>query len=285
MSMAVVGGTQGHVVAEVKMRRTLHAGSFLVLEGSDDLRFWRTRCHDSCSLIDGNGKKNVVIGLRRLDEIRFVGALGVVDSNHDHLAGKALPSTNLVATDAHDLECLLCRSPALDAVLAEFDDQEKISRFAHEHGMDVRAALLDRGLVFGRLRWAALELERGIGLPDIRRFVEEKAWAVDEDELIYVTAKSNEGVDANMIRHRIDALPPADPWHVVRGHDLLELLKIGLRTALGDLPSTKGVKDIAQALRLAMRSEDLRNTGLWRDMRQWEHLNEPFLVLAADSPD
>ena len=283
MSMVAVGRTQSHVVAEVKMRRTHHDGSFLVLEGSDDLRFWMTRCHDSCRLIDGNGKNNVILGLRRLDEIEFRGVLGVVDSNHDYLTEKPLPSTNLVATDAHDLECLLCRSSALDAVLAEFGDQEKIRRFSREHDMHVRAALLDRGLVFGRLRWAVSELDPSIGLPDIRRFVEEKAWAVDEDGLLDETAKSSEGVDANTIRSRINALPPADPWHVVRGHDLLQLLRIGLRTILGDLPSNKGVKDIAQALRLAMPSADLHATGLWRNMRHWEHSNEPYLVLAADS--
>ena len=118
--MPIIGGKQNHVVAEIKMRRTQHAGSFLVLEGLDDLRFWRSRCDGDCRLIDGRGKKNVVLGVRRLDEISFKGALGVVDSNYDYLAGVPLESNNLLATDAHDLECLLCRSSALDAVLAEY---------------------------------------------------------------------------------------------------------------------------------------------------------------------
>ena len=93
--MAAVGEHHSHVAAEVKMRRTLHAGSFVVLEGSDDLRFWVRRCHHDCRLIDGNGKQNVLVGLRRLDEIGFEGALGVVDSNHDYLAGIPLGSNNV----------------------------------------------------------------------------------------------------------------------------------------------------------------------------------------------
>ena len=280
MSMAVVGETQSHVVAEIKLRRTLHDGSFLVLEGADDLRFWMTRCHKNCRLIDGNGKNNVILGMQRLDEIEFEGALGVVDSNHDHLAKKPLLSDNLVATDAHDLECLLCRSSALDAVLAKFGDQDKISRFADEHGKDVRAALLDRGLVFGRIRWAVSELEPGIRLPNVRHFVEKRTWALNDEGLVRETAKLNDGVDANAIRCLIDALPPADPWHVVRGHDLVLLLVIGLREVLGTLPSTKGVGDIADALRRKMSLEDLKTTRLWHDMRQWESSNEPFLVLS-----
>ena len=118
---------QDKLVAEIKMRRTSHTGSFLVLEGKDDIRFWDNprRCHYSCRLIDGNGKNNVVRGLQRLDEIEFAGVLGLVDSNYDHLAGKPLLSANIVATDAHDLECLMCRSSALESVLAEFGDREK----------------------------------------------------------------------------------------------------------------------------------------------------------------
>ena len=283
MSMAAFGGDGGHVAAEVVMLRThdpKHTGSFLVLEGLDDVKFWKPRCYNDCLLVDGNGKGNVVRGLRRLDEIGVKGALGVVDSNHDYLAGKALPSSNLVATDAHDLECLLCRSSALDAVLAKFGDQDKISRFADEHGMDVRAALLDRGLVFGRIRWAVSELEPGIRLPNVRHFVEKRTWALNDEGLVRETAKLNDGVDANAIRCRIDALPPADPWHVVRRHDLVLLLVVGLREVLGTLPSTKGVGDIADALRRKMSLEDLKATRLWHDMRQWESSNEPFLVLS-----
>lgn len=261
------------------MRRTQHAGSFLVLEGLDDMRFWKSRSHGDCRLIGGNGKKNVVRGLRRLDEIGFEGALGVVDSNYDHLAGVPLDSDNLLATDAHDLECMLCRSSALDAVLGEYGNHEKIGRFGQS--TDVRTALLDRGLIFGRLRWAAQKLDPSWHMPAMRAFVDEKSWSVDEDRLIESVVDLNEGVDANVVRRRIAHLPPADPWHVVRGHDLLEVLRVGLQNVLGDLPRTIGVKEIARALRLAMPLADLQSTRLWRNMRRWERLNKPYLVVAA----
>ena len=275
----MVGGRQNHVVAEVKMRRTQHAGSFLVLEGLDDVRFWSTRSHTDCRLIDGNGKPNVVLGLRRLDETGFGGALGVVDSNYDYLAGKPLGSNNLLATDAHDLECMLCRSSALDKVLAEFGSDEKIGRFGQSAG--VRTALLERGLVFGRLRWAAQRLEAGLRLPAMRAFVDEKSWSVDEDGLVHRAADLNDGVEASALRHHIADLPPADPWHVVHGHDLLEILRVGLRSVLGDLRASVGVKEIARALRLAMPVADLQSTQLWQDMRQWERFNKPYFVLAT----
>ena len=274
-----IGEKQNHVAAEVKMRRTQHAGSFLVLEGRGDMRFWKNRSHHDCRLIDGNGKPNVVRGLRRLDEIGFAGALGVVDSNYDYLAGVPLESKNLVATDAHDLESVLCRSSALDAVLAEYGSDEKIGRFGQSAG--VRNALLERGLVFGRLRWAAQRFETNLRLPATRAFVDERSWSVDEDGLIERAAGVNEGVEANVLRRQIAGLPPADPWHVVHGHDLVEILRVGLRNVLGNLPASIGVKEIASGLRLAMPIADLQSTQLWQDMQRWEHLNKPYLVLAA----
>ena len=279
MGTMATGEKQNHVVAEVKMRRTQHVGSFLVLEGRGDMRFWKSRSHDDCRLIDGKGKPNVVGGLRRLDEIGFAGALGVVDSNYDYLAGVPLESVNLVATDAHDLECLLCRSTALEAVLAEYGSDEKIGRFGQSAG--VRNALLERGLVFGRLRWAAQRFETNLRLPATRAFVDEKSWSVDEDGLIESVVAMNEGVEANVLRRQIADLPPADPWHIVHGHDLVEILRVGLLNVLGNLRASIGVKEIARGLRLAMPISDLQSTQLWQDMQRWERLNEPYLVLAA----
>ena len=271
------------LVAEIKMRRTLHDGSFLVVEGKDDQRFWKTRCHDRCRLVDGKGKQNVVHGLRRLDEIDFRGALGVVDRNHDHLESLPLPSANLVATDAHDLECLLCRSPALDRVLVEFGDADKIDRFEQEHRMDVRTALLDRGLVFGRLRWAARRLEPSIGLRDInlQRWIDERTWIVDSEKLVLSVVPANAEIDAQALQREVTQLPSRDPWHIVQGHDLIEILRVGLRRVLGDLKASTGVKDIARLLRQAMEKQDLQSTSLWEDMRRWEQSNKPFVVLGT----
>ena len=280
--MRSVGPSAGpdKLVAEIKMRRTLHKGSFLVLEGKDDIRFWTSRCHPSCRLIDGNGKNNVVRGLQRLDEIGFAGVLGLVDSNHDHLAGRPMVSANIVATDAHDLECLMCMSSALESALAEFGDREKVDRFERETGEDVRTALLSRGLAFGRLRWATRQVDPSIASLPVRRFVEEESWTVAADRL-FAEAADLQGIDESILRHRVAQLPSADPWHVVRGHELIELLRIGFRRKLGDLPTSIGVKDIGRVLRAAMREEDLRSTAMWRGMRQWEASNMPFRVLAG----
>ena len=145
----------GIIEAEVKMERQVNDCSFLIVEGADDARFWGPRRHSACTLVDGEGKPNVVAAVQRLDG-DVGGVLGIVDEDYDCLMGKSLGSSNLVAVSPHDLECfLLCQAPAFDRVLAEFGTQTKIASFEAREGIDVRTALLRRASHFGQLRWAA----------------------------------------------------------------------------------------------------------------------------------
>ena len=280
--------TPGTLVAEIKMSRMSHEGAFLLVEGKDDIRFWTppSRRHADCELVDGEGKRNVIGGIQKLDATSFVGVLGIVDSDYDPLINISIESDNLLLTDAHDLECLLCRSSALDKVLAEYGNRPKIERFENETGDDVRTGLLKRALVFGRLRWwTAVRSHPVIDLEGFRvpRFVDENTWTVTNEELLCATLLGSPD-DALELRRCIDNLPTADPWYVVHGHDMVEILRIGLRHTLGDIPASVGVKEIGRMLRAAMTPDDLQATKLWTDMRTWEAANRPYMVLATARP-
>ena len=254
------------------MTRMVHNGAFLVVEGVSDAQFWRTRLHNDCELVDGEGKPNVVGAIDRLDAEGLAGVLGIVDDDYDSLIGVIQTSANLVVTDAHDLECLLCRSTALDSVLAEFGVARKIQAFENATGSDVRTSLLERALVFGRVRWAAVRYDLDVDFRALRvpRFIDKATWAVDDGELLRVVSGSGSSLDGDALRRRIARLPLADPWRVARGHDMIEILRIGLQRVLGDLPASEGPKDIARILRTAMSPEELQRTTLYKDMRTWE---------------
>lgn len=275
--------TPGTLVAEIKMSRMSHSGSFLLLEGGDDVRFWLRRTHGDCEIVLAENKPNVVGGIVRLDRQDFDGALGVVDSDYDALMGVRRESRNVVATDAHDLECLLCRSEALGAVLAEFGVAARIRRFETASGLDIRHCLLERALVFGRLRWASLRHGDTSSLQKIRvpRFVDENTWEVDDEGLLHALQTESAGTTETWAQ-RIAELPPADPWYVARGHDMVDILRIGLRKVLGNIGPQVGRKEIARILRQAMSKEDLAATGLHADVRQWEGLNSPYHILAFE---
>lgn len=274
--------TPGILAAEIKLHRQVHAGAFLVVEGKDDLRFWRRWRSPDCELIDGEGKDKVVDGVRCLDSRGVRGVLGVVDSDYDTFRGEELPSTNLVATDAHDLECVLCRSQALEAVLAEHGDPSKIRRFEDDTGMAVRQSLLDRALVFGRVRlaatlWGDTQVMRELHVP---RFLDEETWIVDGTALTDVVV-ARSGRDRETWKNRVASFAGADPWFVARGHDMVEILRIGLRKVLGNLGAAVGRDDIASDLRLAVSRECLEATGLWAGVRAWQDINHPYAILGS----
>ena len=271
----------GTLVAEIKMLRMSHGGAFLIVEGKDDVRFWNSRRHVSCELVDGEGKLNVIGAISRVDAVGFVGTLGIVDDDCDFLTGARLESGNLCYTDAHDLECLLCRSTALDKVLAEHGDPEKIRRFQEETG-DVRDALLDRALVFGHVRLAARLARPTIDLGfKVQQFVNPGTWTVEADaEELIRTAVPDSPQDVVAIADQLARLPKADPWFVARGHDMVEILRIGLQGVLGNIRAHIGANDIARILRAGLSPEDLRKTQLWADVRAWQAANSPYIVLA-----
>ena len=266
---------------QIRMMRTVHAGAFLVVEGASDMRFWWQRKHVGCELVDGEGKSNVVGSIQRLDARGFVGVLGVVDDDYDSLMGMDTGSDNVVRTDAHDLECLLCRSGALEAVLAEFGVPLKIRRFGEDNSVDVRTGLVDRALIFGRLRWAAVRHNLAIDSAAIRvqRFVDIDTWQVDSAALIRVVTASDFLDDEGMIAKRIAQLPPADSWRVVHGHDMVEILRRGLMRILGDITRSVGPKQITQVLRAGMSTEEFQATTLCADIRSWETANDGYPVL------
>ncbi len=271
----------GTIASEIKMMRMDHAGAFLVVEGVTDMRFWRPRKWAECELVDGEGKKNVIGGVKRLNAESFGGVLGIVDDDCDSLMNGDIGTRNIVRTDVHDLECLLCRSSALEKVLAEYGDESKIRRFETNAGVDVRSALLERALVFGRLRFAALRNGLDIDHSRIRvpRFVDAATWTVDGEGLIRAVVKDGSPCDEDVVGRCIAQLPVVDPWRVVRGHDMVSILRIGLGRILGKVEAGVGDRHISGILRSGFSTADLHATTLWTYMQAWEAENHPFRVL------
>ena len=121
---------------------------------------------------------------------------------------------------------------------------------------------------------------QGLTTVTVPRFVDVGTWAVDGEELIRTVPNSS--MDrARTWADRIGELPDANPWYVARGHDMIEILRIGLQRVLGGISPSVGTNDLARALRLAIPRDDLQATKLWTDMRNWETANSPYTVLTG----
>src|SRR5260370_1220949 len=106
-----------HIANEIRLKRTQHLGSFLLVEGSDDSRFLK-RFVDSrqCQVVVAHGKDTLIRAIGILENQNVGGVLGVIDADFDRLEGTAPSSTNIVSAECHDIEAMLIRSPAFDAI-------------------------------------------------------------------------------------------------------------------------------------------------------------------------
>ncbi len=77
----------GTLVAEVKMMRTQGDCAVLVIEGPDDLAFWRAHKVNECEAVMAEGKPNAIGCMVRLEAEAVHGVLVVVDADYDVLMG------------------------------------------------------------------------------------------------------------------------------------------------------------------------------------------------------
>ncbi len=71
-----------------------------------------------------------------------------------------------------------------------------------------------------------------------------------------------------------------DPWQVCCGHDLVEILSVGLRKAIGSHKAADiEANSLERCLRLAYEEVYFSQTRLYVEIRLWESHNQPFKVL------
>jgi len=257
--------------------------SFLLLEGSDDSKFWIYYISDeNCRIIICNGKKHIVAAIEKISKEKITGVLGIVDDDFDSLEGKTPNLPNLIATETHDLECLLLRSRAFEKVLAEHGKSQKIEKFKENENKELREALLKRGVIFGRLRWLSLRYHWKINFDCLppNKFVN-KDWQVDQRKLLDNMIQLLENaLTTEQLQNLVDSLPQdADLWKVCQGHDLLYIFAIAFQKVWGQ--KAVGSDNIASILRQGIESEEFFATELVKKIKIWEHNNQPYQIFRA----
>lgn len=270
----------------IRLRRSTFPGAFLLVEGSTDKTFYERFVHkNTCAIVSPSGKPSsklrVIEVLTILEQASFPGILAIVDADFDHLEGLSHNNPNLIITDTHDLETMLLNSPALDKVMAEFGSAEKIAKF----GQDVKTVLLEAGIIVGYLRWVSQIDGLNLTFSSIKfsNFINEKTLEADLSKLMQeVKNKSqihlaSKDLGERMAKQRSNF---HDPWQVCCGHDLVEILALGLRKALGSAKASDvNTANLERSLRLAYEEIYFRTTQLYVSICRWETNNQSFKVL------
>jgi hypothetical protein len=272
--------------------------AFVLLEGETDGKAYDSYAnHDACQFIIAHGKKTVIDALLFVDQAGIPGVLGIVDADFDVLEGISYSTNNLLFTDTHDLETMIIKSGALEKILVECGSEEKIARFIVKSGKDIRACLVEHGMHIGYLRWISQRENLALSFEglEFEKFVDKETLRIDLMKLIHVVKeRSYNNHQDKAQKHVIRECDPQksveqiksdahDGWHICCGHDLVNMLSLGLTRTLGT-HNTRSVEPemIEKLLRLAYEYSHFRQTHLYASIRIWEETNAPFVILRAE---
>lgn len=259
-----------------------------LVEGDDDSKFYKgvfdTR---RCAIVACHGFPRTIEVLSRLTSQGFPGLLAIVDSDFARMEGRA-PTGNVMWTDTHDLETDLIRSRAFDKVVSDLCDEARMLDFC-ESG-DLRSQLLASAAPLAYLRW--LNDRQGYGLKfkdiDYGAFIDKHNLTVDAEKMVRTVLNKSQRHDlvARDILSEMDRLmdPSHDALSLCRGHDVVEILSIGLRKRIGNRDAKEVRRELLERnLRVAYERPDFLLTDLYRSLRTWERSNTSFTVLPGDA--
>lgn len=276
--------TPNDIANEVRMKRTQHAGAFLIVEGGDDGRLYGNFIDQKkCRIVIAQGRENAVQALAILEQDRVPGVLTIVDADF-WILEKTLPtSSNLLLTDTHDLETMIIKSPALDKIISEFGHAGKISNLKR----DIRTLLIESGIDIGFIRLinSRTTLSLDFKYLSFNKFVDVRTLNVNIPELVRILkARSHvRSIDESDIQSQINTLKNEeyDPWQVCCGHDLVNILSIGLTRLMGSANAKSvDIESLEKNLRLAYESSYFFTTEVCKKIKVWEIANKPYKVLA-----
>jgi hypothetical protein len=268
----------------IRQRRTTHKGAFLIVEGSSDAKFYGQMIDKNhCQLLPpAQGRDKAIEALKILQKEPAPDVIAIVDKDFDELNGTLPTLPNLFFTDTHDLETLLLQSPAFEKLLNALVSEDKLARF----GQDPREVLLISGSVIGYLRWVSLQDTIHLKFEGINfsKFVDEVTLKINEAKLIEeVKNKSQKpGINTAELQDRLEKQKndSHDLWQICCGHDLISILAIGLRKAIGSKRSNETTVDSLELnLLLAYEQVYFQKTQLYGTIALWQTNHPTYQIL------
>jgi hypothetical protein len=263
-----------------------HKGSIIIVEGGKDARLFK-KFFDNCQCITypAYGKKNVIEVMPLLH--RYKGILGIVDSDFSRIDGLPCPSPNLIRTDSHDIETMILHSRALESILSEYADQSRLDVLEQQRGKELRQILLESAQYIGYLVYYSNKKAKNWSFEALpfSQFIVSDTLEVDKKNLIETLKKNNPSkiIEADLLLDELNNYNPKDydPWQMCRGHDLVNILFIGLTQTFvaQDRPPVSHPQVLESHLRVAFSDEVFKNSNLYSDIRSWETSNQPFIIL------
>ena len=255
--------------------------SHVVAEGPDDGKLYgRFADHRRCRIVPAGDKSTAIEALGRLNEYgnrgRVRGYVVVIDVDFDEITGSKVDDSNLIYTDGYNAECMLFREADLRSLFIEFGVSPAEMPSELHQRIELEARKIGKLRLINRINNLFLNFSD----LDFDEFFDASSMRIDEKVLTQAVLRASQRTrlkESDVDRY-VSALPnKVARWHLVSGHDLMELLGAYLRFKSNDTKITD--YRVASILRVRYNFEDFKKTRTCRDLLEWESRNSPYLVL------
>ncbi len=267
--------TADDICNQISMNRSLFKGTIVLTEGNTDKRLYgkfidQDEARIIPALSKNNAKKALTIMQKRGDDR----IMAILDRDLDDLFGKSVREP-MFYTDLRDMEMIVITTDALDSVLDEYADDDKLSLYTDLHG-PVLDNILEGAYHLGCLMYVSMKNGYNLNFKDfqMRDIVDRRTMAVDIRKMTETIAgaTANCRVSPKMLLRQLEAAETeiTDRLHMSRGHDTVRILQIGLNCIFGSYNAkslTEGA--LSGSLRIAYSRESFQSTDLYRNTSRW----------------
>lgn len=266
-----------HRINEMKMKKQLFDGVFIIVEGATDSRFFKKFFDkNKCNIIAALSKDNV---LEIMSKLSWEKLFAIIDADYLHLENNQISEDNIFLTDTHDIETMIIKSPALDNFLCEYADHDKLENYLDRSDYrDLKSILIMNSILIGYVKWVSIKNNLNLSFKELeyKSFLDldnSLEFLVDDffDHLISNSPNYNGTKD--LIINKIKEIKSSeyDNWQLCSGHDMTEILLIFLHNDIGiyTANSLKNRGMLEGALRMSYEGSFYKDTNLYFNIKNW----------------
>lgn len=251
----------------------------VLVEGIDDIKVYeKFFSKEKVNVYQTNGCAKLVELVEKLDSLNLEDKfIGIKDADYDVLNHVTYPYPNLFLTDKHDLETMMISEEALESIMKEYLRYEDMKNDRND--VDVHAFLQDaigklRSLSYCRWYNDVYGSNWSFGTLKLSTMIH-KDPALSYDCCLSFIKRLNPDASTiptlSMLTDFEDAHSEhIDVFHLLRGHDLCDMINLLLKDHPYSYKKTKVSLDkIEAAFRLAYSGEIFRQTYLYSAITSW----------------
>ncbi len=267
--------TKDEVANAIRLSRAIKKTEvFILVEGDTDMRLLRKFFDEEQTFIEiAHSRENLLGAVELLENDERL--IAIRDRDFDRIQSVSNPYDNVFLSDHHDIEAMMLNSSALDYLIAEHGQYDKLKKI-EDNILDL---LIQAGKPIGYLRLYNeinnLGLKfRDLDTSDYKKFLNVDDLKVNLRKLIQTLKNKSQKPQLDTEQVVQDLQELYDDLHhdldICSGHDLATILGIAFYKLIGSMTGSQINREtMEEKLRIAYSPSEFMKSQLYQDLLAW----------------